>query len=186
MSAQINKAKSLDASIRSDKSNTNKSFSQSMQSNDFSSNSTDDDDRVLRQKLDFMLNAMLIHLAQFFSITESYVNKLEKIENSNEAHKKHDLFLLIASGEDYSYCVNTIRILLKPATTNSEAVISPEIIASYQHRLVLQVARDIKSAKRWCRLLEMYSSSRTQNNLIIKKWNHAIQMISELDFLVDV
>lgn len=186
MSAPINKAKSVDASIRSEKSNTNKSFSQSMQSNDFSSNSTDNDDRVLRRKLDFMLNAMVIHLAQFFSITENYAHKLEKIGNSNEAHKKHDLFLLITSGEDYSYCVNAIRILLKSDANNSEVAISPELIACYQHQLVLQIARDIKSAKRWCRLLEMYSASGSQNNLIIRRWQHAINMITELDFLVDV
>lgn len=156
-----------------------------VQSNDLSANS-DDDAMVLCRKIDFMFNSMLIHLAQLFSITENYVNKLAIVENSDEAHSKHDFFQLIASREDYGYCVNSIRTLLKSEANNSEVAISPDLIACYQHRLVLQVARDIKSARRWHRLIQMYSTSRSENNLIIKKWHHVINMLLELDFLVDV
>jgi hypothetical protein len=132
-----------------------------------------------------MFHTMAIHIDHVFSITESYVNRLEITERSH-TYSKGDLFNMIAVKDDYAYCVNSIRTLLKLDDYNSVEVIPSCIIDCYKHQLVLQITRDIKSVKRYLRILETYSMSQPNNKLTIKRWRYALNEFKKLDYLVDV
>jgi hypothetical protein len=164
---------------------SNREIIESMQPSNFMANNTDDDKIILCQKVDFMFHTMAIHIDHVFSITESYVNRL-KIAERSHTHCKRELFNMITVKDDYAYCVNSIRTLLKLDDYNSVEVIPACIIDCYKHQLVLQIASDNKSVKRYLRILEIYSMSQPNNKLTIKRWRYALNEFNALDYLVDV
>ncbi len=164
--------------------NLNRNAIRLLQENALGDRDIDDDTMILCQKIEFMLNAMAIHISQFFSITENYIGQLNNVECSN-ANNKRELFSMISIKDDYAYCVNSIRTLLSNDANNSTKPIPDCLMDCYKHELGLKVASDINLAKKYLKLLEVYSLS-SRSNLIAKKWRHAINEFKNLDFLVSV
>ncbi|WAR44611.1 hypothetical protein [Methylomonas rapida] len=164
--------------------NLNSSVFRPLQQNALGDNSIDDDTMILCRKIEFMLNAMAIHISHFFSITENYVSQLANVETLNVSNKR-DLFRLISVKDDYAYCVNSIRTLLRNDGNDLVKSIPGCLMDCYKHELSLKVARDINSAKKYLKLLEMYSAP-SRKYLIAKKWRHAMNELKNLDYLVSV
>ncbi|MBS3964255.1 MAG: hypothetical protein KGZ80_07135 [Methylomonas sp.] len=157
-----------------------------MQSESVALQSDDQPDQALQalcKKIDFLFLCMKIHREQFFALTESYVDRLAVDESKAKLYNQSGFFGLIEAKDSYESSVNAIRSLLKRRPADESATLPSNYQLEFRHQLVLRIAADVKSARRWSRLLRMYITTSTDGNGLTKRWRTEVDEIKRMTFL---
>jgi len=137
----------------------------------------------LCSKIDFLFLCMSIHSKQFFALTENYVDHFSKKGLKAELYNKNDFFELIDAKDSYADSVNALRKLIIQRKSEASSLLPLKFQFEIRHQLVLRVAADIKAARRFSRLLRMYSATRADGNGLIKRWKTEVNEIKLMKFL---
>ena len=128
------------------------------------------------KKIDFLLRCLSVHVNQIMSLTQDYVNYLNRNDDQNFP-KKRRYFELVDVKTDYAECINEIR----DALNNEEKALGESKIAHYRHQLVAQIAKSIHMSQRWSKVLVMFQSSCDEK--FIGLWRESMQRFERMDYI---
>lgn len=149
---------------------------------DFSDQPADFD--VLISKLQCFFKLLQFHSNNIFSITDSYIQAIDKITDASDSYYVHQYSSVFESCSLYKNLVVNVKILISNdlamfySNNNSIA----EIADKYKHDLVMQVACDHHHATAKAHQISKYIQLSTEYNFLMARWRRELIEFSEICF----